>query len=85
MKVKKPFKFKNFLKQSYFKKPNTLKVVNFRKISFRMDLFSRMEVGHISRGFIFVGGEILIITCGLIVDVGRYVIFISRLFLRKYY
>ena len=44
-----------------------------------------MEVGHISRGFIFVGGEILIITCGLIVDVGRYVIFISRLFLRKYY
>ena len=45
--------------------------------------FRRCTFFHFLRGFIFVGGEILIILCELIFEVTKYVIFMPIILLKE--
>ena len=56
------------------------RIIYLREINFRRDYFFVWKFRHISHGFIFVDGKILIILCGRIFAVSKYLISLSIIF-----
>lgn len=55
-----------------------IKEINFRQINFHANLFSRMQVGHNLREFVFAGREMLVISSGTILAITQYVLITSH-------